>query len=228
MKANAQLIKAVLFDLDGTLLDREHSLLDFVQQQYRRFPAIVGSAPYPVYVMRFIELDARGRVWKDKVYQQLLAEFSLPDDAWPILLEDYVQNFQYYCVGFPGLHNMLQILRAQGYQLGLITNGRTTFQRQTIQALGITDYFATILISEAENIRKPAPEIFQRALSHLGVHAYEAVFVGDDPEADIRGAQKVGMQSIWKPSQLGDASTWADAICEDLGELPMLVQQFAR
>ncbi len=49
----------------------------------------------------------------------------------------------------------------------MITNGRETFQSSSIQGLGIQDYFDTILISEAEQIRKPQPEIFHRALSRF-------------------------------------------------------------
>jgi putative hydrolase of the HAD superfamily len=225
MKSGAKQVKAILFDLDGTLLDRERSLVDFVQQQYVRFQPGLVTVPRSVYVARFVELDAQGHVWKDQVYQQLLAEFSLTHLAWGVLLEDYVENFQHHCVGFPGLHNMLQALLAQGYQLGLITNGRTVFQTQTIHALGIAPYFSTILISEAEHVRKPEPEIFQRALYRLGVDAREAIFVGDDPEADIRGTQGVGMRTIWKRRPLERACTWADGVCDDLAHLPEMIQQ---
>ena len=225
MNSGAQSIKAVLFDLDGTLLDRERSLVDFVQQQYGRFHHVLETVSQDRYVGRFVELDAQGHVWKDEVYQQLLSEFSLTNISWSLLLEDYVQNFQRHCLGFPGLHSMLQTLLAQGYQLGLITNGHTAFQRQTIQALGITHYFSTILISEAENVRKPAPEIFHRALNRLGVDAQEAIFVGDDPEADIRGAQGVGMRAIWKRRPFEYHCAWANAFCDDLAHLPGLIQQ---
>lgn len=225
MNSDAQRIKAVLFDLDGTLLDRERSLVDFVQQQHVRFRAVLEPVAPERYVARFVELDAQGHVWKDKVYQQLLAEFSLTNISWDLLLEDYVQNFQRHCRGFPGLHPVLQTLLAQGYRLGLITNGRTAFQQQTIQALGITDYFSTILISEAETVRKPEPEIFRRALRRLGVDAHNATFVGDDPAADIRGAQAVGMRAIWKRRPLERDCVWADAICDDLAQLPGFIQQ---
>lgn len=224
MNADVQRIKAVLFDLDGTLLDRERSLVDFVQQQHVRFHAVLEPVAQARYVARFVELDAQGHVWKDKVYQQLLAEFSLTNISWSLLLDDYVQNFQYHCIGFSGLHAMLQALLAQGYRLGLITNGRTLFQQRTIQALDITKYFSAMLISEAEDVRKPAPEIFRRALHRLGVAAQEAIFVGDDPVADIRGAQAVGMRAIWKRRPLERACVWADAICDDLAQLSEMIQ----
>ncbi len=70
-------IQAVLFDLDGTLLDRDTSLLRFVHDQYERIGAL-QLVQKDVFCERFIELDQHGYVWKDKVYEQLVAEFAIP------------------------------------------------------------------------------------------------------------------------------------------------------
>ena len=73
----------------------------------------------------------------------------------------------------------------------MITNGRTEFQSKSIQGLGIKDYFDTILISEAEQIRKPQPEIFHTAVSRLKATVETSVYIGDNPQADIIGAANI-------------------------------------
>ena len=59
-------IKAALFDLDGTLLNRDASVQLFIEQQYERLKAVLGCIPKEQYITRFIQLDKRGYVWKDK------------------------------------------------------------------------------------------------------------------------------------------------------------------
>ncbi len=65
------MVKAVLFDLDGTLLDRDASVERFVSVQYDRLSEHLNHIPKNDYIARFIELDCHGHVWKDKVYQSL-------------------------------------------------------------------------------------------------------------------------------------------------------------
>ncbi|NOV02217.1 HAD family hydrolase [Paenibacillus planticolens] len=74
------MLKAIIFDLDGTLLDRQASLEAFVKHQHSRMVELQSIDKYK-YVNRFIELDQRGYVWKDKVYQQLTQEFGLAMDT---------------------------------------------------------------------------------------------------------------------------------------------------
>lgn len=100
-------IKAVLFDLDGTLLDRDRSLLAFVNDQHKRLISSLGHVPKADYVGRFIELDCRGLVWKDQVYQTLVDELTITGLTWEHLLEDYVTRFQQYCIPFDGMQAML-------------------------------------------------------------------------------------------------------------------------
>ena len=80
------------FDLDGTLLDRDKSLVAFLEAQYIRIPAL-QAVNKQHFLHRFIELDQKGYVWKDKVYQQLCEEFAL-DISWEYLLDDYMESFQ--------------------------------------------------------------------------------------------------------------------------------------
>lgn len=220
------MIEAILFDLDGTLLDRETSLQQFITDQYDRFSPALESIPKQDYISRFIELDCRGYVWKDKVYQSLLSEFFCEQLSWQDLIQDYENQFIHSCVPFPHLQTTLQALKIAGYLLGIITNGRETFQQRTIQGLGIEDDFDVILISETEGVRKPEAEIFLRALQKLGVKASQSVFVGDHPTADVLGAKSVGMKAVWKRDNHWPEPVEADAIIDDLSILPTIIQYF--
>ena len=219
------MVKAVIFDLDGTLLDRNSSLQSFVAKQYDRFLVSLKHINKRDYIKRFVELDCCGQVWKDKVYQSLIEEFDIDRVSWQYLLNDYETQFSNYCIPFPHLIESLNLLKQQNYSLGIITNGRTVFQSHSIRGLGIKDYFDTIVISEAEQIRKPQPEIFYTALSRLDATAETSVYIGDNPQADVRGAKNAGLKAIWKRNQFWYEPTEADAIVDGLNEiLPILKQ----
>jgi putative hydrolase of the HAD superfamily len=216
-------VRAVIFDLDGTLLDRESSIEQFVDGQYDRFDRHLSHISKIDYANRFIEVDCLGHVWKDKVYQTLVAEFNIDGIGWQELLADYESQFQFHCVPFPCLIEMLDALKQRGYLLGIITNGRGEFQKRAISGLGIEDYFDVILISEIEGMRKPQPEIFNKAMNQLGVTPENSFFVGDNPEADIEGAKNAKMRTIWKRNSHWLATKEADATIDDLSEILSVV-----
>ena len=220
------MIKAVLFDLDDTLLDRDASVAYFIDQQYERLRPVFDGVSRDVFTRRFLELDGHGYVAKDEVYRQLVTEFELTRVSWQELLQDYRRRFDQYCINLPNLEPMLQALVAQRRRLGIITNGPSPFQQQKIRAMGVEDYFAVVLVSEVESVWKPDPEIFRRAVTRLGVTAGETVFVGDNPRADIAGARAFGMQTIWKRVDHWGPCPMADAGCDDLAQIPGLIQTF--
>lgn len=216
------MVKAVIFDLVGTLLNREESVKKFIDSQYVRLNKWVNHIPKERYITRFIELDNRGYVWKDKVYQQLTEEFDIKELTWEDFLQDYLSRFKDNCVPFPNLFDLLEELRDKQLILGIITNGIGQFQMDNIKALGIEKYFNAILISDWEGLKKPDPNIFFRSLNYLDVLPNQSVYVGDHPENDVKAAQKVGMKGIWKKDfQWSEVN--ADFIIDDLMELPSLL-----
>jgi putative hydrolase of the HAD superfamily len=217
------MIKAVLFDLDGTLLDRDASVKGFIDSQYDRLDRMVGHIPREDYISRFIELDQRGYAWKDKVYQQLVKEFYITELTWEELLQDYITDFKNHCVAFPNLVPILEELKSRDLRLGMITNGWGQFQLDNIKALGIEKYFDCILISEWEGIKKPDPEIFKRALIQLNIPPQQSIFVGDHPENDVKAAQNAGLIGIWKRDLQWKVEV--EFIVNDLAEIPLLIKK---
>ncbi|MGI0491428.1 HAD family hydrolase [Alkalinema pantanalense CENA528] len=220
------MVKSILFDLDDTLLDRNTSIQQFIAAQYDRLSRSFNHVSKTDYVTRFVELDCHGRVGKDQVYQTLVAEFAIETIRWKALREDYETQFQWHCIPFPFLVETLHQFRQQGYLLGIVTNGLGHVQNRSIDGLGIRDYFDTILISEVEQVRKPEPEIFLRALDRLRTTAHNSVFIGDHPKADIEGAKGVGMKTIWKRNSYWLETPTADATIDHLHEIPAILQQF--
>jgi len=216
-------IEAVFFDFDGTLLDREASLVKFIEEQYERYKPELNEIDKQLYIKRFIELDARGYVWKDKVYSQLLVEMNIAGVTWQELLEDYITNFKHSCTGFQNLHEVLGKLKQMGLKMGMISNGKTHFQMANIKALDIEGYFDTILISEAVGLRKPDSQIFQKGLEALAVSASRSIFVGDHPENDVAASKRAGMMGIWKRDDYWHSAE-ADYTIEELEELFVIIQ----
>ncbi|MEM7133836.1 MAG: HAD-IIIA family hydrolase [Chloroflexota bacterium] len=191
------MIRAIIFDLDETLLNRTETVKHFLMDQHRRYPAIQVRVLEHRYVSRFLELDNHGYTKKDVVYPQLVEEFAIEMD-WHQLLTDFDNRREWpRLVLFPRVEEYLQQKHQEGYKLGIITNGTTNAQLSKIEKTGLDKLVDTYLISEKEQIRKPEPEIFLRAAKRLDVATTECIFIGDNPRADVTGAQQVGMKTIW-------------------------------
>jgi putative hydrolase of the HAD superfamily len=190
------IMKAILFDLDRTLHDRDASVLHFLEAQHQSLNELQADEIPPSYIDRFIELECKGYVWKDKVYSQLAAEFSLPLSPAE-LLQDYLTGFHRHCREMDGASDLLSFLKKAGFKVGMITNGMTDVQNNTIDALGIRRHFDCIVISEEAGMKKPDPRIFEIAAEALDVLPAECLYVGDHYENDVIAARRAGMKTAW-------------------------------
>lgn len=215
-------MKAILFDLDETLLDREQSLLNFISDQYDRLFTNYGVNKEE-FCSKFVEWDQRGYVWKDVVYAKLIKYFSLHHLCTEDLVNDYLLNFAGHSTPCTGLHHVLATLKREGYFLGLITNGREDLQTSTIKALKIAPFFDIILISESLGIKKPDLRIFKHALNQLGIEPSKAVYVGDHPINDVEASIRLGMTGIWKKTEYWDGEGIQYKI-EELSDLLKLIK----
>ena len=192
------MIEAVLFDLDGTLYDRDEVVLKVAHEQFDTFRDRFGGLDRERLIARTLELDDHGYARRVDVYRALLAD--QPVDA--TLASDLEQHFWdcycRHCIRPDDTVATLEALRAAGKRLGVITNGPVDWQSRKLRTLGLTDYFDDVIISEAVGIAKPDARIFRLALERLGVGAAESMYVGDHPQIDIAGASAAGLAVAWK------------------------------
>jgi len=88
-------------------------------------------------------------------------------------------------------------LRERGCRLALLTNGGSRGQRKKIERFALEPLFDVILIEGEVGFGKPDPRIYSRALGDLGVSADQAWMVGDNLEWDVAGPQREGIAGIW-------------------------------
>jgi len=98
---------------------------------------------------------------------------------------------------FPYTLEILTYLKNKGYQMHLITNGFEKVQFHKLSKSNIDGYFIEVITSEGSNSLKPNKEIFDFALQKSGAAAKESIMIGDNIEADIKGALNAGMDCIF-------------------------------
>ena len=115
------------------------------------------------------------------------------------------------------------------YKLGIVSNfAIPECVHQLLKNHGLDSLFDVVIVSAAVNKRKPSPEIFKNTLKAMGVSANETVFVGDTLDADIEGAKRVGMRSVYIQRRTEKAIEFLepDKTIKSLSELLSTLKEF--
>ncbi len=203
------MIKAVFFDLDGTLCDSDtawsiaqREMFQLLRQQY---PAIseevLTEAWKTVHQELFKQLDAGKCAMadvRDSRFECLFKELDLPIDRVMEELSDFFCSR--YLTSLRLYDDVTVLEKLHTYHVGIITNGahdeHTDSQLSKVRHLGLSERIQSLTISGEIGVRKPKVEIFKVACERAGVSPKAALFVGDTVENDIVGANRAGMTSI--------------------------------
>jgi putative hydrolase of the HAD superfamily len=191
------MIRAVFFDLDGTLYDRDAAIIRMAEEQFEAFREEL-RIDKPVFMDRLVALDGHGHNRSPRLHHELAESLGFGTDLAERLEACFGSRYPNQCRISEDSLNTLEALRGNGKKLGIITNGPTRWQSRKIECMGIASFFDIVLISETEGIQKPDPRIFKRGLDACSVLAGESIFVGDHPDIDIGGARSAGLMPIWK------------------------------
>jgi putative hydrolase of the HAD superfamily len=190
--------RAILFDLDDTLNDRQATLKIFVEHFLQEFAPKLEPISFDDLLLEYQRVDAGGYRPRDQAHA-LLAE-SLPwlePVSAELLLRFWYDLFPKLSVPMPQARETLIALQSRGIKLGLVTNGKSKIQNRKVDALKLREFLDLILISEDVGIKKPDPRIFQIALERLQFEAAQVWMVGDHPVNDVLGARAAGLTGVW-------------------------------
>lgn len=175
-------VRAALFDLDNTLLDRDAGFVRWVSQR-----AAPGDIP------RLVALDRGGHGPRPALFQAIAA---LTGEAPAEVHRAFYAEIGGCCPLRPDADALLRRLTGV-VPTAIVTNGPARSQRHKLRTAGLLDRVDAVVVSGELGVDKPAPAPFLAALAALGVGTEGAWMVGDHPVCDIAGGRAVGLSTVF-------------------------------
>jgi len=206
-------LPAILFDLDGTLIDTIELILSSARHAFEEWPVRPTDEEW----VRGIGTP---------LVQQLRA-YAANDDQLALLLARYrrYQNEHHDRLTrcYDDVPDVISALADRGHQMAVVTSKASPIAHQSLAFVGLDHFFPVVVGYDDTARHKPDPEPVRVALSRLGVSPDDAVFVGDSPHDILAGnaADVITIAALWGPF---DRETLADArpdhFIECMAELP--------
>jgi putative hydrolase of the HAD superfamily len=196
-------LKAILFDIDDTLFDRQSAQFICLDQLIAHFQWLTAAGNREILLKAWLESDRlsivefnEGSFDRASRSGHFLRLLGLPLEYTKEIARYYWQIFPFVNAPVPGARNLVARLSRQCL-LGVISNSYPDIQYSKIDTLGLRGYFSCILLSEELGLRKPDPAIFHLAAKSLAVTTSECLYLGDSFAIDVVGARKSGMLACW-------------------------------
>ena len=198
-------IKDVFFDLDHTLWDFDKNSSLTFEKIFKindlKVPHNDFISHYEPINLKYWKLYREDQIGKEELRFVRLNEtfeaIGVNIDVHTIqrLSEDYIRHLTSFNYLFENAHDILDYLSLK-YNLHIITNGFDEVQHKKLVGSNILKFFKTVTNSEMVGVKKPNPKIFNYAIESAYAKVNESVMIGDSYEADILGAQNIGMDVV--------------------------------
>lgn len=184
--------RAVLFDLDGTLIDSApdiHAATNRLLARHGLGPLTLAQVKSMIGngVKKLVE-RAYAACGRPLGAAALEAEFA-------VMLEIYFDHLTVLTTLMPGARETVYAMRVQGIALGVVTNKPQRFTEAILDHFGLAGAFGAVVGGDVGHVKKPAPDMLLAALERLGVAPRDAVMIGDSA-ADVRSARAAGVRAI--------------------------------
>lgn len=207
----------LVLDLDGTLVDSVPGLT----ASLNRVMGGRGFTPYSREEVTPMVGDGLAVL----LTRAFAARSALPDEhAQNELLGDYIANASEHSCPYPGVHETLRELQAQGWTMAICTNKPEAPAHALLRALELDHFFATVGGGDTYPIRKPDPGHLLAILHACGGQPARAIMVGDHHN-DIEAAIGAGVASVWARWGYGNDVPGATAGASQFTELPAIVNR---
>ncbi len=198
--------KNLILDLDNTLYgyDRPHKIgMAKVLSEFSSKFAISDEKMQETFSLArkqtHIELLGRAASHNRLLYFQKMLEInglnSISDALY--FYECYWETFLSEMKPFDAVLEALEMQKAKGTKICILTDLTAHIQYRKIDRLGLTDYLDFLVTSEEVGAEKPHPYMFMKALFKLGGNTSNSIMIGDNWEKDIVGANNLGLEAIW-------------------------------